>query len=522
MGSRNIQSGSVSAIALPVGYPLEEGSVFEERQAAWKVFLPMVPEMPILAVGLSRHVLVGLARSWTIVHAYDIAHPDVDWAIQQAERLDLRSKIVEIESRERLASSYGSIAINADSPTPLPLPLPIIPGGGVLWIGGRSHMPSCRELASAGYMGVRKYAILPPGGFRILLPLNDGRLARAGLGLFVPGNISNRVAVRVGRFLSTLGFQELLGLRQAVVARKQGTLTGSWCMLDWIRQHAGIETADAAVYAGTNQAARMRKLTLQLLAENGEVTGIAKVADTGDAHRAIERETLALRRIANVPELNAVVPKVIAEDGLRGHRIQIQTPIGSGGKRFCRRLTEDHLAFLGMLSQVDQVKMPLEKWPRWPLIWSWAHDGTTYHGNTNPILPLVEKCAATLKGVEIPFHRVHGDFARWNIIIGKKGLFVVDWEQSERAGLPCYDLVYFLARKPNVDRTKDQWAEHVLSDSLVALRNNGNLLETFVRRYSSSAVRSLDHDSIVALARLSACIISGDMHTNFFTEGCRQ
>jgi hypothetical protein len=133
MGSRSIQSPSVNVIAQSVGYLPDEDSVFEERQAAWKVFLPMTPEMPILAVGLSRHVLVGLARSWTIVHAYDVAHPDVDWAMQQCERVGLKSKIVEIESRERLASSYCSIAMNADSQTAWPPALPLsllAPGGG--------------------------------------------------------------------------------------------------------------------------------------------------------------------------------------------------------------------------------------------------------------------------------------------------------------------------------------------------------------------------------------------------------
>jgi hypothetical protein len=351
-------------------------------------------------------------------------------------------------------------------------------------------------------------------------------LARAGLGLFVPGNLRNRIAVRFGRLFSTVGLQEFIGLRQVVVARKQGTFAGSWCALDRIRQYLGAEAADAAVYTprmiGTNTALGMRKLTLQLFAEDGEVTGIAKVADTEDARGAIERETLALRRLASVPEFNELVPRVIAEEDLLGHRIQIQTPVGSDGKKFCRRLTENHLAFLGMLSHVDQVEMPLEKWPHWQLIWHWAHDGTTYHGNTNPALPLVEKCAATLKGVKIPFHRMHGDFARWNIMVDRKGMSVVDWEQSEEAGLPCYDLVYFLVRKANVDTAKNQWAEKVLSDSLAALRNNASLLKSFVRRYSSPALRSLNHDAIEALARLSACIISGDMHSHFFTEGCRQ
>ena len=363
MGSRRAQSASVSVLAPSVPDPLHDGSVFEERQAAWKVFLPMGHEMPLLAVGLSRHVLVGLARSWTTVHAYDIARLDVNWAIQQVARLGLKSEIVKIETQEHLAPSYCAIAINADLGTLLPLPLPLMPGGGVLWVGGRSHMPSGRKLASDGYVGIRKYAVLPPRGFRILLPLNNGRLAYAGLGLFVPGNERNRVAARIARFLSTLRLQKLLGFQQVVVAREQGSLTGTFYMLDWIRQHLGLQAMDAAVYAGTNQAAQMRKLTLQLLAEDGEVIGIAKVADTEDARRAIEREALALRRIASVHELNAVVPKVIAENDLRGHRVQIQTPVGPSERKFCRLLTEDHLRFLGRLSQVDQIEMHLEKWP---------------------------------------------------------------------------------------------------------------------------------------------------------------
>jgi len=39
----------------------------------------------------------------------------------------------------------------------------------------------------------------------------------------------------------------------------------------------------------------------------------------------------------------------------------------------------------------------------------------------------------------------HNDLGSWNIIVGRQGFRVLDWESARRHGLPCWDLWYFLA-----------------------------------------------------------------------------
>jgi hypothetical protein len=525
MKSKSLKRASKDFSEQSINCTSRENSIFEERQAAWKVFLPLAPKMPILAIGLSKNILVNLARSWTVVHAYGIPHHDIQWAIQQIERLGLISRIIEIKSLESVDSTYCSIAINVESQRKWPFERTfylLAPGGAVVWIGRNTYIPSANNLLKQDCVRIRKYAILPPHGFRIIVPLNHGRLTHTGLGLFVPGRASNRLAVYLARLISIAGCQELLGLRQVVVTRKGGLLSGGSYFLDWVSQQLNLKVSDATVFPGNNYNVGVRKLTLQLLDKNGQVIGIAKLADMEGARKAIEREALALKRLENISELRPAIPKIITQSEWHRHAVQVQTAVGPVRKTFCKNLRKEHLEFLARLSQVDQIEMPLEKWPHWPKMWHWAHNSKfTSPNNIKPVSALVEKCAHKLKDLRIPFHRIHGDFARWNVLFGENKLSIVDWEQSDSMGLPCYDLVYFLVRKPYLDRTKDGWAELYLSDSLTLLKENTTLLNTFIESHSSPALRRFNYESIEALASLCACTVIREVHTRSILADCQ-
>ena len=492
--------------------------IFEERYAAWKVFLPRTMKEPILAIGVSKSILFNLARSWPEVHAFKVSHRDIEWVLEQTEKYALNSRVIELKLEDAINASYSSIAINADSQKTISCELLyklLMPGGAVAWIGRSYNLPNSYYVSKAGYVHCSRYAILPPQGFRIIVPLCDGRLTYAGLSLFLPGNVVNRFAAFLGRLISIARFQKILGFSQVVVARKKGILNNGSYLLEYISKQLNFEVWDAAIYPGTNENAGVRKLTLQLLDSCGHVVGIAKVADIEGARKAIARETLALKRLEHFSGLRNAIPRIISNYEWFGHAVQVQTAIGSGRKKYNKSIMKEHLDFLGRLSQIDKMEMPLYNWHHWPKVWNWVNNKKlTSLNNINTLFSLVEKCANKLKDQKIPFCRIHGDFTRWNVLFGKNGLSVVDWEQSDPIGLPCYDLVYYLISIPNLDRSKKEWANFYLSNSMNLLIKNTDLLNNFIKYHSSPTLRAFNYESVEALTCLCVCIIIMELQSH--------
>ena len=47
-------------------------------------------------------------------------------------------------------------------------------------------------------------------------------------------------------------------------------------------------------------------------------------------------------------------------------------------------------------------------------------------------------------------HRTHGDFAPWNIRTGTDGLKIIDWEDSDLAGVVYTDVFHFVFRQASL------------------------------------------------------------------------
>ena len=500
-----------------VEYSSCDESLFHERMGAWKIFLPATPTMAILAIGVSKYVLVSLARSWNVVHALNVERRDFYWSLQQLQKVGFRGRLSEIESRDLLPCSYGSIAIDVDSGRNLNLQSMLellAPGGAIAWFGGHANLLSAHDLSEAGYVDSRRYALLPPDGLRIILPLNDSRLTKAGLRLFVPAKAINRLAVNVARFLSLAGYQRFLGIRQVVVARKKGNLPGASYILDWMSQQLNRPVTDATVHPGTNDADGVRKPTLQLLDNHGQVIGIAKLADMDGARKAIDRETFTLKRLNTFSDIRAAIPTIITNGEWNGHAVQVQSAVGPGKKRFCPNIQNEHLQFLICLSKVDRTYGVLEKWRHWPTIWHWAQNtNPTPPNHINSLSTLLTTSADKLKGLILPFHRIHGDFAPWNVLIGKNTISVVDWEQSDADGLPLYDLVYFLTRRIANDNMMAHNAAWFFHTSQSIIKDHYSIITKYIQNNASLKLDGLTHDSLEACLSLCTCIIYREIQT---------
>lgn len=454
-------------------YPRWHVYGIDERHSAWKVLLPISLHNPILAVGVKGTELASLARSWPLVHVHRSSEGDIEWATRQGESLGHEYRFEPVSNLGATKMKYGSIAVGGDvtgACGPAIALRMLEPGGCVAWIGGPRNVPSASGLSRQGYTNIRRYALLPPRTARIMVPLGDRRTTRVGLDLVAPNSWRNRMFVQLARLFADLGCQSLLGACQVILAQKPGYLSDGDYLLDWVGSHMGCRPADVAVYSG------WERLTLQLFDANGQSLGIAKVSETVLGDRANEREGQVLRRLENVPELRDSVPRVIATDNWHGHTVQLQSTDSLGPRKYTTRLTPGHLNFLLALSHVDRCEMPLEQWPRWQEIWRWAHESDFSCGSdADAIRASVETCAEVFANRQIPFHRVHGDFTPWNILLASTGLVVVDWEETEAVGLPMADLIHFAVERLTSVKNRRISAREVLLSSRSYLRVQGGL-----------------------------------------------
>jgi aminoglycoside phosphotransferase (APT) family kinase protein len=148
------------------------------------------------------------------------------------------------------------------------------------------------------------------------------------------------------------------------------------------------------------------------------------------------------------------------------YAFQIQANAGFSRSRCNSHLSEAHLKFLALLSQVDRCEMPLEDWPQWAVLWRWAHEGEfASKKEAESVRAAVESCGRRLADRNVPFHRVHGDFSPWHTMLGFNGLKVIDWEESEPHGLPLFDAVHFILVQYAYGKNKELPIERIINDS---------------------------------------------------------
>ena len=473
-----------------------------DRRAPWKLLLPISSNAPILAIGLKGDNLESLARSWKMVHEYECSDREFEWAKRQAQSLGHNCSFTSLTSLTPARSTYHAVAISAEFEgvcSPIMALGLLEPGGSLARVRGRDNILYASGQAFKGFESVRTYTLLPTNSGEILLPLSNGKLTRAGLNLYMPGRWQSRLAVRVGKVASGLGFQRLLATRQVFVARKPGRLDEGQYLLDKLGVHIGCPITDATVYAG------WKNFTLLLLDNRGLVIGVAKVADTKLGAASLNREMNILRRLAIIPEIQGFVPKILGSGDFDGYSFSIQSDIHSAGTGYATKLTSEHLRFLTALSRIDRCEMTLNQWPRWSEIRRWAYEWEFISvKEAEAVRTAIERCALKLDNARIPFHRFHGDFSPWNVLPGSNGLGVVDWEDSEAMGLPLFDAVHFAIRVMTSLRKKALSLAQPSCVSRLALGIDGEL-NSLVSSLSLTGSHGMTSDQIEALIAL--CII---------------
>lgn len=425
-------------------------AVKDERGFAWKLLLPVIPDRPVLSIGLDGSGLVSLGRSWRTVHTLDSPEGGLGWAREQAAVLELRSRF-ELACVDNFpAGGYHAIAVGGRGLGhlgPDEVLRLLADGGSVIWAGHSAQLPGASSLTAAGYGPARRYAVVPPDRCKVIIPVSDRVSALSGLDFHVPGRTRNRIAFTVGRLAARSGCGRYLSASHLLEARRPGALPEGSRLFEWLGDRLGVRVADAAIYPGSGSYGR-RRATLLAMDDKARGVAVLKVADTPAGREVNNYEKEVLELLGRDIRLQTFVPRVIDSDDWRGHSVLAQEYMQPTGRRNVTGLTPAHTAFLEALSGLDRRDALLHDWPGWRRLLDWSGgNGFKTYDDADAVRQTIKRCAGILSGLKLTMHRIHGDFSPWNMFVAGGRLVVFDWEYSEPCGLPFYDLVHFVMRR---------------------------------------------------------------------------
>jgi hypothetical protein len=462
----------------------------EPRPLPWPVVLPVAG--PALAAGLPEADLRCMARFWPAVHV--LGRLPV-----RSEERDSPGTLVEVDRADLRPGAYSAAAICASHEvqlSPEDVACLLAPGGGAAW-AGRGSVPSARALTRAGFCSVRAYGLLPPARPKVAVPLADAPSTQAGLSLYAPGRWHNRLGMRAAWLAAGMGAGRLLGRHRLLAGRRPGASDRSAWLLEALADLTACEVADAAPYLARD------KFTLLLLGPASEPSGVAKVTATPLGAERLGHEAEVLAHLRDVTALRDRLPQVRWRGRWRDHEVCVQSAAARRPWRLETRLTDEHVGFLAALARTDCRRMVLSEWPRWARLVAWA-DGLA-PGDAPAVQEAIRQSAHVLAGAVLPFHRAHGDFAPWNVIVCAGGIVVVDWEASEAPGMPFYDAVHFALRVARLIHHKRLPLRRLLEAPARLLSIEAHLAQLASAQAGAGGI-PLPQEQVSALVRL-CCVI---------------
>lgn len=314
-----------------------------------------------------------------------------------------------------------------------------------------SHPVLSRACADIAALGVRVSNTLVPGATPYLLlagrsnprwwliPLVSGRSAASGFALFQPQLPSARVMRILGITATLCGMP--------VLARS----ISSWSIAGQSALAQHYPEARRPVFAYfTGTAGPHRKVTAQVMDEDGTIHGYAKIGSGPAVRDLITREAKALELLRKITLLSAQVPSVrFAGDVGEIYVIATDTrkTLWTASDRTYRAR---HHAFLEeLLHRTRQPDVP-STWfaERLFEVWKPLRNRVECVWQTR-----IDRCLQTLArhdGPQVPVCLGHGDFTPWNTCRANGGIYVFDWEYFDTMASAGGDLIHFIHSQPHL------------------------------------------------------------------------
>ena len=424
-----------------------------ERLASWKVLLPFSKGVRALVAGGDAWLINSLARSYETIDCLLNNFKESNANTEKEVDPRLRNRIRRFSAIEQCPYHYDVIIL-ADRQRTVQYGFQhiasLLKKDGLLIHIGIGNKPLRNNwFHKIGYHNYLYYAALPGSAPRIFFPLYPKRFRQKCFSFHSPGSQKARLGLKLLEVMSRLGIITPLRRHGVIIASQEELKDRNDTLCSWLGEAISQKIENIAIYCGSDSP--RRKITLLAEAQNqGRVTDlVVKIADTPEGAAAIRQESEALQALEGA-RLFCEVPQLLLEDTWKGHAVQVQSALPLSVGPQIPELTVNHLKLLAALSRMNRQKIPFRETPAWKSI-EIAWEANAFEKWPLPAQKLLENLLSEEMGnVQLVCHRIHGDFAPWNIRVKKDKLYVFDWEDSIPNGLPFSDTFHFIYRQASL------------------------------------------------------------------------
>ena len=187
-----------------------------------------------------------------------------------------------------------------------------------------------------------------------------------------------------------------------------------------------------------------RKITGLVLLKNHPDL-VVKIADTREGKNAIHCESAALKDLYDCQLGGMLLPQLLLENEWEGYLIQVQSYLTTQKGKQSTTLTNLHLTILTALTHLNRRFLLFSETTYYQIIEQLALQQELRLPREIKEL-ITDVLSENSKKHKFLCHRVHGDFAPWNIKAAPDGLMIWDWEDSISDGIVFTDIFHFIIR----------------------------------------------------------------------------
>lgn len=196
-----------------------------------------------------------------------------------------------------------------------------------------------------------------------------------------------------------------------------------------------------AFFTGTE--GRHRKVTVQVMDEEGGILGYIKVSDNQDIDRLLKNEAEILGELLRLEIRTGLFPNVIYHGHINDVNILVLDTLKSVHSKFSSNLSSAHISFLSEIFTktagsskfkesgfAKRMKEKIARLETGRLKESYEAASDFVEGKIGNMETLLGIC--------------HRDFTPWNTFFHNNKLYVFDWEYAEKEYPPLMDLFHFI------------------------------------------------------------------------------
>jgi thiamine kinase-like enzyme len=285
------------------------------------------------------------------------------------------------------------------------------------------------------------YTILPsPGNPRWIVPLKSKELFISSLALYQPSLMKAKFLKKL-TILAAKGGLSNLTIRNKIYFQRN----------DWsIKKIFNRNNLNYAFFTGTEGC--HRKITVQVMDEDGIILGYIKISDNEDIDRLLNNEAEILEDLSRLKITKGLFPKVIYHGPMNNVNILALDTLKSVYSKFSSNLSDSHINFLSEIfhktSRVMEYKESgfakrLRKRLR-------CLENEKLKNLEDEkflkLLRIIDFIEEKIGNEILPFGICHRDFTPWNTFFHNDKLYVFDWEYAEKEYPPMLDLFHFIVQ----------------------------------------------------------------------------